>query len=135
MHRLESSPESWLNCRPRRCSRPFDLRGAETLGVSLHGAPGPIVARAAAGLDGPLGEVLLASAASGGAAAAREEARAIVAAAVGTRPGDRIRDTGLQALALALSNEGAAATVAVAQRLPATLGRRLLESANLAGVL
>jgi len=113
----------------------IDRRGAETLGVSLRGAPGPVVARAAAGLDGPLGEVLLAWAGSDGPSAAREEARAIVAAAVGTRPGDRVRDTGLRALAAALAAEGSAATVAVAQRLPATLGRRLLEAANLAGVL
>jgi hypothetical protein len=113
----------------------IDRRGVETLGVSLRGAPGPVLARAAVGLDGPLGEALLACTAIDGTSAAREEARAIVAAAVGTRPGDRVRDIGLRALALALTAEGAAATVAVAQRLPATLGRRLLEAANLAGAL
>jgi hypothetical protein len=115
----------------------IDIRGAETLGVSLRGAPGPVVARAAAGLDGPLGEVLLASAANAKeeTEASREEARAIVAAAVGTHAANRVRDTGLQALALALTAEGSAATLAVAQRLPATLGRRLLQCANLAGVL
>ncbi len=131
----ESSPGRSSNLSTPALLEAVDLRGAETLGASLRGAPGPVLARAAAGLDGHLGEVLLAAAAKEGTAGAREAARTIVAAAVGTNAADRVRNTGLQALAAALADEGTAATVAVAQCLPATLGRRLLEYANLAGAL
>ena len=106
----------------------IEARGAETLGVSLRGAPSPVVARAAASLGGRLARTLLDAAAQPGPRtrekrhaswwrASRRKGRSISAAHLGAR-----------ALAVALRAEGsdADAVWAVAQRLPPALGHRLL---------
>jgi hypothetical protein len=110
-------------------------RGAETIGASLHHAPAPVIARAAAALGSPLGERVIEAAAREDSPAARDAARAIVAAATAGTPAEKLRAIGLRALAAALCGEGPSAAVAVAQRLPPPLGRELLAAAGLAGAL
>ncbi len=101
-------------------------RGAETLGVSLRGAPPVVVARAAANLGGRLARTLLDAAAQPGPADRREAARRLVARVATERPSDLAAHLGARALAIALAPEGGDAVQAVAQRLPPALGRRLL---------
>ncbi len=103
----------------------IEARGAETLGVSLRGAPPPVVARAAAGLGGRLARTLLDAAAQAGPADTREAARRLVARVATERPVDLAAHLGARALAVALVAD-ADALLAVAQRLPPALGRRLL---------
>ncbi|MFL5306794.1 MAG: hypothetical protein ACJ8F1_16375 [Polyangia bacterium] len=103
-----------------------ELRGAATLGVSVRGAPAAVVAQAAAGLGGRLARALLEAAAQPGTPEARSEARLLVSAAAGELSAPLAMRLGLRALALALSREGGESAVAVAQRLPPILGRRLL---------
>jgi hypothetical protein len=106
----------------------IEARGARTLGVSLRGAPGPVVARAAANLSGRLARALLDAAAQPGPADTREAARRLVARVAAERPVDLAAHLGARALAVALRAEEstADALLAVAQRLPPALGRRLL---------
>jgi hypothetical protein len=104
----------------------IEARGAETLGISLRGAPPPVVARAAASLGGWLARTLLDAAAQPGPAETREAARRLVARVATERPADLAAHLGARALAVALRNEGGDAVQAVAQRLPPALGRRLL---------
>jgi len=110
--------------------RAIELRGAEALGRSLRGAPGDVVARAAAAIGDELAPVLLEAARAGGQgdAAPRDDARRLVEAAGAPAggPGDAALGVGLHALAAILADEGGAALLAVAQRLPLALGRRLL---------
>ncbi|HXU61971.1 MAG TPA: hypothetical protein VN962_09740 [Polyangia bacterium] len=103
-----------------------EQRGAATLGTSLRGAPGPVVAQAAAGLGGRLARTLLEAAGQSGAPEARSRARMLVSAAANELSPSLAMRLGLRALALALSEESADAVAAVAQRLPPPLGRRLL---------
>ena len=104
----------------------IEARGAETLGVSLRGAPPPVVARAAASLGGRLARTLLDAAAQAGPADTREAARQLVARVATERPVDLAAHLGARALAVSLASEGSDAVLAVAQRLPPVLGRRLL---------
>ena len=104
----------------------IEARGAETLGVSLRGAPPAVVARAAASLDGRLARTLLDAAAQAGPADTREAARQLVARVATERPVDLAAHLGARALAVALVAEGSDSVLAVAQRLPPALGRRLL---------
>lgn len=101
----------------------MEARGAETLGVSLRGAPAPVVARAAANLSGRLARILLDAAAQPGTADARETARRLVARVAPEKPADLAAHLGARTLALALAAD---AVQAVAQRLPPARGRRLL---------
>ena len=101
----------------------IEARGAETLGVSLRGAPPATVARAAAGLGGRLARPLLDAAAQPGPPEAREAARRMVARVAAQKPVDLAAHLGAQALAVALTADD---VLAVAQRLPPALGRRLL---------
>jgi len=111
----------------------LELRGAATLGASLRGAPGEVVARAAAGLGERLSGTLVAAAAQPGPPEARAAARVLAARAAAARPADLAADLGARALAAALAREGAGAVQAVAQRLPPPLGRRLLRFAGVTG--
>jgi hypothetical protein len=107
----------------------IEARGADTLGVSLRGAPAPVIARAAANLSGRLARVLLDAAGQSGPPEAREAARRLGARVAAERPVDLAAHLGARALALALAaerDEGDDAFQAVAQRLPPALGRRLL---------
>lgn len=103
-----------------------ELRGAFTLGVSLRGAPGEVVGRAAANLGDRLAGALVEAAAKTGPAQARDAARRLVERVAGERPSDLAAHLGARALAVALVPEGRDATQAVAQRLAPPLGRRLL---------
>jgi hypothetical protein len=110
-------------------SEAIEARGAETLGVSLRGAPPPTIARAAAGLGGRLARTLLDAAAQTGPLDTREAARRLVARVAAEKPVDLAAHLGARALAVALAAEdgnGTEAALAVAQRLPPALGRRLL---------
>jgi hypothetical protein len=113
----------------------IDRRGAETIGTSLRRAPGPVIARAAAALGGPLADRVVEAAARGGAPEERDAARAIVAATQPGAPAEKVRAIGLGAIAAALAEEGSSAVVAVAERLPPAVGRDLLAAAGLAGAL
>jgi hypothetical protein len=110
----------------------IEARGAETLGVSLRGAPPAVVARAAANLSGRLAHLLLDAAAQPGPADTRQAARQLVARVATERPVDLAAHLGARALAVALvaesrdRSEAGDAVLAVAQRLPPALGRRLL---------
>ena len=110
----------------------IELRGAATLGVSLRGAPAPVVAQAAAGLGGRLARALLEAAGQRGSPEERNEARLLVSAAAGEMSPPLAMRLGLRTLALVLSREGRggcgpiAGARAVAQRLPPVLGRRLV---------
>jgi len=103
----------------------IERRGAETLGVSLRGAPAAVVARAAANLNGRLARALLDAAAESGPAGTRTVARRLVERVAAEKPVDLAAHLGARALALALIPEGEEAVLAVAQRLPPALGRRL----------
>jgi len=113
-------------------ARAIATRGAETLGRSLRGAPAAVIAQAAASVGEPLAPVLLAAARDDGDAATRDRARAMVAAAGVAASGEAALAIGVHALAALLADEGEAAVLAVAQRLPIALGRRLLAAADLA---
>ena len=105
----------------------IETRGAETVGVSLRGAPPTTVARAAASLGGQLARTLLAAAAQPGPPHTREAARQLVARVAAEKPVDPAAHLGARALAIVLvaGNENDD-VLAVAQRLPPALGRRLL---------
>jgi hypothetical protein len=112
--------------------RAIETRGAEALGRSLRGGPPAVVAQAAASVGDALAPVVLEAArgpADAGDGAARKRARAIVEAAGLPPPGEAAFAIGACALAAVLADEGGAAILAVAQRLPAALGRRLLAAA------
>jgi hypothetical protein len=115
---------------PEALARAIAARGAETLGQSLRGAPAAVVARAAASVGDALAPVLLEAARAAGHAAARDRARALVAAAGVAAAGEGALAIGIRALAALLADEGEAAVMAVAQRLPIALGRRLLAAAE-----
>jgi hypothetical protein len=105
----------------------LEALGAETLGLSLRGAPPPTVARAAASLGERLARTLLDTAAQPGPPDAREGARRLVARAAAEKPADLAAHLGARALAVALGAANESDDVlAVAQRLPPGLGRRLL---------
>jgi hypothetical protein len=113
--------------------RAIETRGAEVLGRSLRGAPGVVVARAAASVGERLAPILLEAARGqrgGDDTAARDEARRTVAAAGAPAAGDAPFAIGLHAVGAALRGEGAGAVRAVAQRLPPEAGRRLLAAAE-----
>lgn len=108
----------------------IDRLGAETLGLSLRGAPRALVARATA-LAGAGRRTVLDAARGPVNDEARERARALVAAAaVDDRTVERVRVVGLRALGLTLRVEGEQAARAVALRLPVVLGRILLRGAG-----
>jgi hypothetical protein len=113
--------------------RAIETRGAEVLGRSLRGAPGAVVARAAASVGERLAPVLL-EAARGqrgdNDTGARDEARRIVVAAGTPAAVDAVFAIGLHAVGAALRGEGDGALRAVAQRLPLEAGRRLLAAAE-----
>ena len=116
---------------PEAVARAIATRGAETLGRSLRGAPAAVVARAAASV----GRAARAGLARGGARrrrrrATRDRAREMVAAAGVAASGEAALAIGVHALAALLADEGEAAVLAVAQRLPIALGRRLLAAAD-----
>ena len=123
-----------LALTPRALEEAIEVRGAEALGISLRGAPGDVVARAAAGVGDRLGGTVVRAAARAGTTEARDAARRLVAAG-----GHEGRDTawvlGCRAVAAELGAEGTSAVVAVAERLPPARSRRLLEAANLEGAL
>lgn len=110
----------------------IELRGAETIGTSLQGAPSTVVARAAAGLGGRQARVVLDAATRPGPIEAREAARRLVGATASEKPADAnlAWDLGARALAAELAAEGTAALLAVAQRMPPERGRRWLEYAG-----
>jgi hypothetical protein len=110
----------------------IEARGAETLGISLRGAPPPVVARAAAGLAGRLGRVVLDAAAQPGPVEAREAARRLIAETALQKPsgGEMAWTLGARALTARLADEGEAALQAVAQRMPPARGRRWLAFAR-----
>jgi hypothetical protein len=114
----------------------IELRGAQTLGRSLQGAQPAVIARAAAGLGRGLARAVLDAAAEGGMAGgvseAREAARRLVAATAAEQTGDADRawSLGARALAAELADEGTAAILAIAQRLPPERGRRWLAYAG-----
>jgi hypothetical protein len=113
--------------------RAIETRGAETLGRSLRGAPAGVVARAAASVSPTLAAVVLEASrapAGDGESAARDGARRLVASAGAAAPAEAVIAIGLLATAAALASEGAAAIMAIAQRLPPELGRRLLAAAG-----
>jgi hypothetical protein len=110
--------------------RAIETRGAETLGRSLRGAPAAVVAGAAAALGKPLAAVVLEAARAEGDADAREQARRIVAAAGVPATGTAALAIGAQALAPVLADEGGAAVMAIAERLPPEPGGRLLAAAD-----
>ena len=118
---------------PDEIVRAIETRGAEALGRSLRGAPAGVVARAAASLGEALAPVVLAAArgaAGDDDAAPRDRARAMVEAAGVPATGEAAFAIGAQATAALLEDEGDAALLAVAQRLPPALGRRLLAPAG-----
>jgi hypothetical protein len=104
----------------------IDGRGAEALGRALSGAPDAVVARAAAGTGERWARVVITAAKGTAPLEARAEARALVASASGR---DAVRAIGLRAVTRELAPEGRAALVAVAQRLPPTVGDALLTCA------
>ena len=110
----------------------IELRGADTLGTSLQGAPAAVVGQAAAGLGGALARVVLDAAARPGPIEARETARRLVAETAGEKPADANMawDLGARALAIALAGEDVASVQAVAQRLSPERGRRWLTYAG-----
>jgi hypothetical protein len=118
---------------PADLVRAIEMRGAETLGRSLRGAPPPVLARAAAAVGPPLAALVLDAARGDGEPAARDRARRLVGAAGMAAAGEATLGIGLHALADALAEEGDAAILAVAQRLPPAVGRRLLAAANGSG--
>ena len=121
---------------PGEIVRAIETRGAEALGRSLRGAPAGVVARAAASLgDGAGGGGSGGGPRPGGDddAAPRDRARAMVEAAGVPATGEAAFAIGARATAAMLEDEGAAALLAVAQRLPPALGRRLLAAADGSG--
>jgi hypothetical protein len=110
----------------------IEVRGAETLGASLRGAPRPVVALAAASVGDRLARALLDAAARPGPTEERDAARRLVEKVAAEKPADLAADLGARSLALALGPEGPDAVLAVAQRLPPELGRRLLAFFDLA---
>ncbi|HEY6475088.1 MAG TPA: hypothetical protein VI456_00815 [Polyangia bacterium] len=109
----------------------IETRGAETLGISLRGAPSPVVARAAVNLGEQLARSLLEAAARAGSLEERAAARRLVEQVAGEKPrtlgaSDLAARLGARSLAIALGPEGREAALAVGQRLPLTLGRQLL---------
>jgi len=108
----------------------IELRGAETLGRSLRGAPGAVIARAAAGVGEPLGRAVVAAAAQAGVPEERERARALVGRASAGAGSNAAWEIGARALAVDLADEGVSAMIAIAQRLPPDRGRRLLAAAE-----
>jgi len=118
---------------PDDVARAIATRGAETLGRSLRGGPAPDIARAAAAVGEALAPVLLDAARADGDPGARDRAREVIAAAGVATSGDPALAIGVHAVAALLAEEGEAALLAVAQRLPIALGRRLLAAANVDG--
>jgi len=117
---------------PGEIARAIETRGAEALGRSLRGAPAGVVARAAASLGEALAAVVLEAArgpAGDADATPRDQARAMVEAAGVPATGEAAFAIGARVTAALLEDEGAAALLAVAQRLPPALGRRLLAPA------
>jgi hypothetical protein len=124
-----------LGLTPRALEEAIEVRGAETLGASLRGAAGPVVARAAAAIGDRLGTFVVRAAARNGAPDGREQALRLVAALGARDPGEAAWELGCGALTGDLGEEGAGAIVAVAERLAPARGRRLLEAAGLGGAL
>ena len=117
------------------CELPFaglldelDRRGAEAAGVAVAGAPDAVVARARPpALASGAGRPTVIAAAKGSAGLEdRASARALVASASGR---DAVRAGGVLAVAREIAREGQAALLAVAQRLPPTVGDALLACA------
>ena len=107
-----------------------ERRGAEVLGTSLRGAPSAVVARAAAALEPPLARAVIDAAGRDGTAAARDDARRRVTSVGKHASAEALRELGARALGDALAGDGPAAVAAVAQRLPARLGRVVLRAAQ-----
>jgi hypothetical protein len=121
-----------LEVAPAALEAAIEARGAEALGASLRGAPGPVVARAAAAVGDRLAGFVLEAAARDGTAEARAHARQLVAAAGARQPGETAAwIIGCGAIAADLAGDGPAAIAALAQRLPMARARRLLAAAGL----
>jgi hypothetical protein len=114
----------------RALEEAIEMRGAETLGVSLRGAPGPIVAQAAAAIGDRLAGLVVRAAARDGTPGARDEARGLVASTGAHAPRETAWELGCRALGVDMRDEGPGAMVAVAERLAPARGRRLLDAAG-----
>lgn len=104
-------------------------RGAETLGRSLLGAPGPVLARAMASVGFRWADVVAGAAAQMIEPAARDQARRLIAAAADVQaslPEERLQEVGALSLHGELAAEGEASVRLVAGRLPMALGARVL---------
>jgi hypothetical protein len=104
-------------------------RGAETLGRSLLGAPGPVLARAMASVGPKWADVVAGAAAQMIEPAAREQARRLIEAAADAQaslPEERLQEIGALALHGELATEGEASVRRIAGRLPMSLGGRVL---------
>jgi hypothetical protein len=129
--------QSLLALAPAALLDAVDRRGAALLGLSLHGAPPALVARAAAGVGEPLGSELVA-ATRGPVAPEERQAARVLAARVGPNQSalGAVRAIGLRAVAREIAAEGGGpeasfdaifdAILAVAQRLPPAVGDALL---------
>ncbi|HEY2900805.1 MAG TPA: hypothetical protein VGL59_09535 [Polyangia bacterium] len=106
-------------------------QGAETLGVSLRGAPRPVIARAAAQIGQPAAQRLLDAAARAGNANERQAARDRVAR---VRPQDTrlgaAAAIGVYQLAESLIDQPDDDVLAIAQRLPLAVGDLLLDAVS-----
>ncbi|HEX3695553.1 MAG TPA: hypothetical protein VH374_09185 [Polyangia bacterium] len=104
-------------------------QGAETLGVSLRGAPRPVIARAAAQIGQPAAQRLLDAAARAGSPTERQAARDRVGQ---VRPQDTrlgaAAAIGVYQLAESLIDETEDGVLAIAQRLPLPVGDLLLDA-------
>jgi len=105
--------------------------GAETLGMSLRGAPRAVIARAAAQIGEAGAARLMDAATAAGPAAVREGARAVTAAVGPEDAGfDPVFAIGVHALARSLADDNPDAPPTLAQRLPQPLGAMLLRAAE-----
>jgi hypothetical protein len=106
-----------------------DRLGAETLGISLQGAPREVLARTAAHVGDPWGRVVIEFAQGAHAADQREPARRLVGSLDVSDTGLPVTSAiGLAGLREELSTASDEIVVALAQRLPPTLGQSLLRN-------
>jgi hypothetical protein len=118
-----------VSLTPAALAEEIARHGAGLIGVSLQGAPTPVVARAAAAIGESLAPALLAAARRAGPPGERDRARLAVAGAPAGR--GACLALGLPVLAARLAAEGTGAVAAVAQRLPPETGRPLAAAAGL----
>jgi hypothetical protein len=121
----------------RLCGLTFDAllsevtrRGASCVGRSLSGAPPALRARAMAAAGDPWAQVIGAASADSASESERKTAMAHASARIpdsARTPSDRLLHIGLSALKSELADEHAGSLYRVAGRLPAALGRLMLE--------